>query len=90
MDATLEAARLISEGLDAAAAEPRWGFLVFNGAVHFYNAVRPLQRDGARAHLLPAQEKLCQVGGGACAPCYDGGGWYTETVAAYAGRLLAA
>jgi hypothetical protein len=40
----------------------RYSHLVYNGSVHFWHVARPLQCDKLRSHLLPSQEKLCQVG----------------------------
>jgi hypothetical protein len=69
--ATLEAVRLIGQGVDIAASDPRWAFLVYNGSVAYWHAAAALQRDGARAHLLPSQERMCQAlerAGDAAAP----------------------
>lgn len=35
---------------------------MYNGSVHYWHVVRPLQCDKLRHHLLPSQDKLCQVG----------------------------
>lgn len=40
----------------------RYSHLVYNGSVHFWHVARPLQCNKLRSHLLPSQEKLCQVG----------------------------
>lgn len=61
VDATLEAARLICEGIDVAVADPRLAFLVQNGAVCYCQAVHGLQRDGVRSRLLSSQERVCSV-----------------------------
>ena len=36
----------------------RYGFLVYNGSVHFWHVSRPLQREGLHAHLLASQQQI--------------------------------
>lgn len=36
----------------------RYGFLVYNGSVHFWHASRPLQREGLHAQLLGPQQQV--------------------------------
>lgn len=39
----------------------RYSHLVYNGSVHYWHVASLLQCDKLRHHLLPSQEKLCQV-----------------------------
>lgn len=35
--------------------------LVYNGSIAYWHAARPLQVEQLRQHLLPWQERVCQV-----------------------------
>jgi hypothetical protein len=48
--------------IQVVAAPCRYSHLVYNGSVHYWHVARPLQCDKLRHHLLPSQDKLCQVG----------------------------
>ena len=55
MDGTLEAVRHVLAGLNLAEQNARrYTFLVYNGSVHHWHAVQPLQRRGLRHHILPS------------------------------------
>eukprot|EP00878_Enallax_costatus_P003385 GHUV01003594.1.p1 GENE.GHUV01003594.1~~GHUV01003594.1.p1 ORF type:complete len:309 (+),score=87.05 GHUV01003594.1:1597-2523(+) len=61
IDGVLEAIRYIMQGVELAAANPRYSYLVYNGSVHHWHAARPLQCEQQRQHLLPSLERLCQA-----------------------------
>jgi hypothetical protein len=48
----------VQRGLELAASNARYLFLVYNGSVHHWHVSRPLQRPGLRHHLLPFMEKV--------------------------------
>jgi len=48
--------------VDIALSDPRWSFLVYNGSVAYWQAAQALQMEGVRVHLLPSQDRMCQVG----------------------------
>lgn len=41
-----------------ASANCRYGFIVYNGSVHYWQISRVLQREGLRCHLLPSEQSV--------------------------------
>ena len=39
-------------------AKCRYGFLVYNGSVHYWHISQALQREGRRSHLLPSTQAV--------------------------------
>eukprot|EP00200_Dunaliella_tertiolecta_P013666 CAMPEP_0202394750 /NCGR_PEP_ID=MMETSP1127-20130417/93597_1 /ASSEMBLY_ACC=CAM_ASM_000462 /TAXON_ID=3047 /ORGANISM="Dunaliella tertiolecta, Strain CCMP1320" /LENGTH=1471 /DNA_ID=CAMNT_0048997397 /DNA_START=145 /DNA_END=4558 /DNA_ORIENTATION=- len=55
IDGTLEAVRHVLAGLSLAEQNSkRYTFLLYNGSVHHWHVVQPLQRAGLRHHMLPS------------------------------------
>ncbi|GFR51753.1 hypothetical protein Agub_g14204, partial [Astrephomene gubernaculifera] len=61
VDGTLESVSHVMAGLEVAAANPRYQFLVYNASVHHWRVAAPLHRDGLRTHLLPSTDKVVQA-----------------------------
>ncbi|GLI64300.1 hypothetical protein VaNZ11_007525, partial [Volvox africanus] len=61
IDGTLESISHVMAGLEVAAANIRYQFLVYNASVHHWRVAAPLHRDGLRAHLLPSTDKMVQA-----------------------------
>ncbi len=58
IDGTLESIKHVMKGLDLAASNPRYTFLVYNGSVQHWHVAQPLQRAQMRRHLLPSMDKV--------------------------------
>eukprot|EP00798_Chlamydomonas_sp_ICE-L_P031647 gene31647-6844_t len=58
VDGTLESIKHVMKGLEIAASNPRYLFLVYNGSVHHWHVSRPLQCAEMRKHMLPSMEKV--------------------------------
>ena len=61
IDGTLESIKHVMKGLEIAAANARYLFLVYNGSVQHWHVSRPFQRSQMRQHLAPSMEKVMQV-----------------------------
>ena len=62
IDGTLESIKYVIKGLDVAASNARYLFLVYNASVQHWHVSRPLQRSNMRKYLSPSMEKVMQVG----------------------------
>ncbi|GLC40394.1 Cilia- and flagella-associated protein 46, partial [Pleodorina starrii] len=61
IDGTLESISHVMAGLEVAAANMRYQFLVYNASVHHWRVAAPLHRDGLRSQLLPSTERVVQA-----------------------------
>ncbi|DBA87841.1 TPA: hypothetical protein ACH3X1_004837 [Trebouxia sp. C0004] len=54
----LNAIEPVVKGIQIAAQNARYGFLVYNGSVHYWHISQALQREGRRCHLLASAQTV--------------------------------